>query len=48
LGKRIDERPSVVDTREEFVHWEGDGIVGQGQHGLLITLVERKLGMYVV
>lgn len=42
LGKSIDERPSSVDFREEFGHWEGDGIVGKRQKGHLITLVERK------
>ena len=42
LGKSIDLRPKEVDTREEFGHWEGDGIVGAGQKGHLITLVERK------
>jgi IS30 family transposase len=45
LGKSIEERPSCVETREEFGHWEGDGIVGKAQQGHLITLVERKLGV---
>jgi len=45
LGKSIEERPAMVETREEFGHWEGDGIVGKGRQGHLITLVERKLGM---
>jgi len=45
LGKSIDERPAAVENREEFGHWEGDGIVGKGQQGHLITLVERKLGI---
>jgi len=45
LGKSIEERPSIVETREEFGHWEGDGIVGKGQQGQLITLVERKFGV---
>ena len=45
LGKSIDERPTAVENREEFGHWEGDGIVGKGQQGHLITLVERKLGI---
>lgn len=44
LGKSIDERPASVLEREEFGHWEGDGIVGKGQQGHLITLVERKFG----
>lgn len=45
LGKSIEERPASVETREEFGHWEGDGIVGKNQQGHLITLVERKLGV---
>jgi len=45
LGKSIDERPAIAETREEFGHWEGDGIVGKNQQGHLITLVERKLGV---
>lgn len=44
LGRSIEERPIIVETREEFGHWEGDGIVGKGHRGHLITLVERKLG----
>lgn len=45
LGKSIDERPAIVDTREEYGHWEGDGIVGKGHKGHLVTLVERQSGM---
>ena len=45
LGKSIDERPAAVETREEFGHWEGDGIVGKNRRGQLITLVERKTGV---
>ena len=45
LGKSIEERPQSVDTREDFGHWEGDGIVGKGREGFLISLVERKLGI---
>jgi transposase, IS30 family len=45
LGKSIDERPKEVEAREEFGHWEGDGIVGKGNKGHIITLVERKLGI---
>ena len=45
LGRSIDERPDAVERRKEFGHWEGDGIVGKGQQGHLITLVERKLGV---
>ena len=45
LGKSIEERPASVETRDEFGHWEGDGIVGKGRRGQLISLVERKLGI---
>lgn len=45
LGKSIEERPAAATLREEFGHWEGDGVVGKGQQGHLITLVERKLGV---
>jgi IS30 family transposase len=42
LGKSIEERPSIVESREEFGHWEGDFIVGKNQESYLFTLVERK------
>ncbi len=45
LGRSIDERPEQAQRREEFGHWEGDGIVGKGQRGFLISLVERKIGI---
>jgi len=45
LGKSIEERPVAVETREEFGHWEGDGIVDKNRQGQLISLVERKIGI---
>ena len=45
LGKSIETRPAVAESRAEFGHWEGDGIVGKGRKGQLITLVERKIGV---
>jgi len=48
LGKSIDERPVYVDKREEFGHWEGDGILGKNHKGHLITLVERKTGIGLI
>ena len=43
-GRSIEERPSIVDERLEFGHWEGDGIVGKNHKGHLISLIERKTG----
>ena len=37
----IAERPAVVEQRSERGHWEGDLIVGKGQDGFILTLVER-------
>ena len=39
---RIDHRPNVVETRTRIGDWEGDTVIGKGQQGALVTLVERK------
>jgi IS30 family transposase len=44
LGRSIEERPISVNERQEFAHWEGDGVVGAGRKGHILTLVERTLG----
>jgi IS30 family transposase len=38
----IELRPAIVDTRQRFGDWEGDLIIGAGQHQALVTLNERK------
>lgn len=38
----IDERPVIVDQRSRRGDWEGDTIIGGGQSGVLISLVDRK------
>lgn len=43
-GKRITQRPAVVDRRARVGDWEGDSIVGSGPVRIL-TLVERKTGL---
>lgn len=43
-GRRIDERPAIVDSRQRVGDWEGDTIVGQGSVRIM-TLVERKSGL---
>jgi IS30 family transposase len=38
----IEERPQVVGQRERVGDWEVDTLVGKGQRGALVSLVERK------
>jgi IS30 family transposase len=38
----IDDRPAVVDTRSRVGDWEGDTLIGAGQHQAIVSLVERK------
>jgi transposase, IS30 family len=38
----IHDRPSEVEAREVFGHWEGDSIEGRGHRGGIHTQVERK------
>jgi len=38
----IAERPAVVDARSRIGDWEADTIVGRGQRGGILSLVERR------
>jgi len=38
----IEFRPASVETRMELGHWEADLIVGKGNTGFLVTIVERR------
>jgi transposase, IS30 family len=38
----IDERPEIVNKRLRVGDWEADTIIGKGQKGAILTLVERK------
>ena len=40
--RSIEQRPRQADSRIWFGHWEGDTVIGKGQQGALLTLVERK------
>jgi IS30 family transposase len=40
----IDERPTTVNERLFYGHWEGDTVRGSNNSGHLVTLVERKSG----
>lgn len=44
-GKRpISERPSYINDRLDFGHWEADTVMGKDRHQCFLTLVERKSG----
>ena len=48
-GKRhISERPSSVESRLEFGHWEVDTVMGKGSKDCILSLVERKTGLLVI
>lgn len=44
LGSSINERPSEIDFRDEFGHWEIDTVIGKksSDDNVLLTIVERK------
>ena len=45
LGLSIDERPEIVETREDFGHWEIDSVLGRkdADEPAIVVLTERKL-----
>lgn len=43
-GRRIQQRPAIVDSRRRTGDWEGDSITGKGSTRI-VTLVERKTGL---
>ena len=49
LGNSIEERPEIVDTREEFGHWEIDSVIGlkEKTEPAIMSLNERKSRMSI-
>lgn len=37
----IEQRPAIVQARQRIGDWEGDTVIGRGNTGVLVTLVER-------
>jgi IS30 family transposase len=44
----IDDRPSIVDTRQRLGDWEVDTIIGKGHHQAIVSLTERKSRLALV
>lgn len=49
LGKSIELRPTHIENREEFGHWEIDTVIGKKgkEEPVILTLVERKTRYYI-
>lgn len=49
LGKSIEERPLIADTRQECGHWEIDTVIGRksGRESVVLTLVEKSTDYYI-
>ena len=50
LGRSIEERPSYVDNREEFSHWECDLVLGAKTKDdkVLLTMIERMTREFLI
>jgi IS30 family transposase len=44
----IDERPAIINEKSRFGDWEIDTIVGQGNKGAIVTIVERQTGFLIM
>jgi len=40
--RSIEERPSIVETKERIGDWEADTIIGKAHKGAIVSLTERK------
>lgn len=48
LGRSIDLRPAIVDTRKRIGDWEGDTVESCDHKPGINTLVERKTGLVMI
>ena len=46
--KSIHDRPSIIESRDDIGHWEGDTIVGKDHNSAIGTLLERKLRLTLI
>ena len=44
----IEERPEIINNKERFGDWEIDTIIGKGQKGAIVTIVERKTAFFMM
>ena len=44
----IDERPTIVESRERFGAWEIDTVLGKHGTGAIVTLLERKSRFFLI
>ena len=44
----IEQRPAIANSRRRFDDWEGDLVIGAGQHQALVTLNERKSRYWLI
>ena len=49
LGRSIEERDKIIESREEFGHWEIDTVIGvkDKDDEVLLTLAERKTRQFI-
>lgn len=48
LRKSIDQRPTCIDKKKRVGDFEMDTIIGKGQKGAILTLVERVTGFTII
>ena len=44
----ISQRPAIIDNKGRFGDWEIDSIIGKGQKGAIVTIVERSTAFLMI